>query len=49
MLGSANARNQTPLMIAVQTGIEKIVLAMVDFIGDEVGMIVAYTPAGPRA
>lgn len=40
MLSSVNLRNQTPLMIAVQTGKEEIVLAMVDFIGDEVCIVV---------
>lgn len=38
MLNALNVRNQTPLMIAVQTGKEEIVRAMVDFIGDEVHM-----------
>lgn len=36
MLGSVNLRNQTPLMIAVQTGKDEIVQTVVDFIGDEV-------------
>ena len=39
MLGAVNARNQTPLMIAVQTRDEELVRAVVEFIGDEVRAI----------
>lgn len=34
MLSAANVRNQTALMIAVQTGREEIVKAVVDFVGE---------------
>ncbi len=34
VLSSANARNQTPLMIAAQTGREQIVKAVVGFVGE---------------
>lgn len=35
MLGSVNGRNQTSLMVAVQTGEEEIVRAMVKLVGDD--------------
>lgn len=35
MLGSVSGRNQTSLMIAVQTGEEEIVQAMVKFVGND--------------
>lgn len=35
MLGSVNGKNQTSLMIAVQTGEEKIVQAVVKLVGDD--------------
>lgn len=47
MLNAVNVRNQTPLMIAVQTGIEEIVQAIVDITSDEVRVTVSRYPGRP--
>eukprot|EP00903_Cladosiphon_okamuranus_P010230 g9689.t1 len=43
MLSAVNARDQTPLMIAVQTGEEEMVWAMAECIGDEEAGVVTAT------